>query len=146
MYTLHWPHAIHSGNPGTVLLCGQDGRQRIRLGAQDRGLCIREMLQARDVGNGTIVIDNNWVGAEMPRHVNHFVTSKHAPVLVTDLIHLADTVQIPWLQEGVVQLADVLIPQAHSEPMDMRAWGTLVGQMEGLICTNCNFRVSSTIQ
>lgn len=85
------------------------------------------MLQAWNVGNGAVLINYNWVRAEMPGHVHNLLTSPHVPVLVPNLVHLANAFYTPWLQEGVVQLAHVLVPQAHSEAVDVGAWRTLTG-------------------
>jgi hypothetical protein len=82
----------------------------------------------------------------MSGKINHFFLSPKSPKLVRSVVHFANTLQAPWIQETVVEEAGVFEPQCHSEAMDLASCRAVGCKVARLVCTHGNFRVSRTIK
>jgi hypothetical protein len=108
-------------------LCGEDGWEVIGLAAQDAGTGVREELHPRQLCDCAVLANADGVAKQVSRDVlRQVIAGVHVPVLLCHLVHLLHTFQALGALEHVIQLAEVLIPQRHTETVDL-ATGWLPG-------------------
>ena len=127
-------------------LCGEDGWEVIRLGAEDAGTGVGEELHPWHLGDVAFRVNANGVAEEVAREVLLQVIARgHIPVLISDLVHLLHALHALRALEHIVQHAQVLVPQRHPEAMDL-ATGRLPGcQVVRLVSTHGDLRVPGAI-
>jgi hypothetical protein len=106
--------------PAVCTLCGEDGREVIRLVPEDAGAGVGEVLHPGQLGNAAVGSDTDRVAEEVAREVLLQVVARvQVPVLLGDLVHLLHTLYALGPLEDVFQHSQVLVPKRHPEAMDL---------------------------
>lgn len=132
--------------PAACSLCGEDGREVVRLVAEDAGTGVREVLHPGQLSNGAVGSDTDRVAEEVAREVLlQVITRVQVPVLLGDLVHLLHALYALGALEDVVQHPQVFVPKRHPEAMDLATGRLPSRQVVRLVRAHGDLRVPGTV-
>lgn len=103
-------------------LSGEDWREIVRLGTKNPSLGVREELDTGKLGDIAVAVDADGVAEQVAGEIMlDSLAGVEVPILVGNLVDFADALLALWLEEQLVQHAQVLVPQRHSEAVHLPA-------------------------
>jgi len=116
--------------PVVCTLCGEDGREVIRLVAEDAGTGVGEVLHPWQLSNSAVTSDTDRVAEEVAWEILlQIIARVQIPILLGNPVHLLHTLHALGALEDIIQHSQVLVPQRHPKAVDL-ATGRLPGRQE----------------
>lgn len=125
---------------------GENGREVVRFVPKNPSLGIREPILSRQCRDLPITADPDGVAQQMAWEVRiKSITCIQLPVSLSNAVHLLHTPQALGLEECVVGHPQMLLPERHSEPVDLASGRPLAGEMARLVCPHCDLCVAASV-
>jgi len=132
--------------PVVCTLCGEDGREVIRLVAEDTGTGVGEVRHPWQLSNSAVSSNTDRVAEEVAWEILlQIIARVQIPILLGNPVHLLHTLHALGALEDIIQHSQVLVPQRHPKAVDL-ATGRLPGRQEvWLVRAHGDFRVPGTV-